>query len=799
MWKSLLGGLCVLTVVGNAQTDPPEVAEDGLKLEPSHKVIAVVRDGPSPYFDQLVRGFQKELETLAAGQYLFEIRDRFNAGGDPAKVDDVLRAALADGEVDVVYAAGITASSRAADLAPEVRSKPIVAGAIEFSDFNSDLIGPSGGSLVPNYTFIVSPRRVLSDLEVLGRLSESKVIHVFLDEAVRVDLPEDLNERIRAMEQNLGIDLRLHRAGNSVATALANLPKGAQTVYFPILPSFSQKQRVDLLERLTKRGVMTFSMVGRRDVEAGAFAALAGDNRPALLRRTALNLHQILSGISTAMLPVVLNTQDRLVINMRTAKAIGWSPDYDTTIEADFLHRDAVVRSSGTLSLETALARAAKNPQLLAAQAQLQAEAAQIGVLKSTLRPQLSITGNTSHQRTHDIINPISTPRDVSTGSFGAQVSQVLYSDQICSAIKAQAQVAEATAFDAESVRLDAILSAATAYFSVLEAEALYEIEHENLGLIQSNLQLAKLRREIGASEASEIYRWQASEARAKANLIQRDAQRRTARVQLNVVTSSPREAHWNLDPITIAEGEMKFMDAYLKPLVTDLNQFNKFVGFLQKLAVWQAPELASFNKTLRAQGILLQERSRRNFMPEVQLTLSARRFLQDLPGSGPDGQNEWTAGIGFTIPLFEGGEREAEMTRIQAVIRQIAAQRKNAIYLVEQNALSSAYAISASHPNLRLSRAARAASEKNFEAVRSKYSLGAVPIISLLDAQSDLLTQKQAEASAVYAYLSDIYSLQRAIAWFEFTKSAEQKRVWVRQLKNFMQSGSIHVGLETK
>lgn len=767
------------------------VADENLPL----KRIAVVRDGDFPYFEGLIRGLDAQLKPLASGQYRYEFDHGFDAKGDSEKVSEMLAGALADETVDVVYAAGILASHQAAKL-PQ-RAKPVLAGAIEFSNLNSSLINERGGSKLANYTFIISPRRVMADLEMIRRLikdDKDPRIDLLLDDVVVEDLPVELKRKLDELGTTLGVRLELRQAGSSVESAIKAIPADASMVYFSLLPSFSSEQRHAILQGLAKRGIPSFSMLGRSDVEHGALVGLAADNRELQHRRSALNIHQLLSGLDTSSLPVVLNTQDRLTINLNTARALGWSPDYDTTLEAELLHRTSMQASAGAMSLAQAFEKAVKNPQLVAAHQRVREQQAARRELGSLLRPQLSVTGNAGYSGIHDRINPLSTSSTTFSGSLGLQLSQVLFSDRIGSAIKAQDRAAKAAKHDAESVRLDLILATARAYFSVLEAEELYEVERANLALIQSNLQLAKMRKDIGVAEAAEIFRWQAAAARGRATLIQRDSTRRDARVQLNVVTASPRSAHWQLEPWAIDSSRLHFMDEHMRHLVTDLNDLRQFVGFLPHMAVWRSPELASFKETLAAQGILLKERKRRNYMPEVQLSAGAQRTLLDLSGRDADGQNEWSVGIGFVMPLYEGGNRDAESERIHAVIRQLAANRENAGYLIEQSALSAGYAVSAGHPNLRLSELALEASQANYDAIRSKYTLGAVPLITLLDAQSDLLSQRQAAARARYQYLIDLHEMQRAMSWFEFSKTPEQKAQWAKHLRNYMQSGSLHV-----
>ena len=79
-------------------------------------------------------------------------------------------------------------------------------------------------------------------------------------------------------------------------------------------------------------------MLGAFDVKLGALAGLATDKLQTVSRRMALNTHLLLQGTLTSSLSVVLPTQDHLIINMATAKSIGWSPDYDTSLAAEFIH-----------------------------------------------------------------------------------------------------------------------------------------------------------------------------------------------------------------------------------------------------------------------------------------------------------------------------------------------------------------------------------------------------------------------------------------------------------------------------
>jgi outer membrane protein len=236
----------------------------------------------------------------------------------------------------------------------------VVAGAIEFSNFNNDGVSETGTSSRPNFTFALEPQRIPADLAELARLSGERTLYTLIDRAVIQSLSEDVGPRVRTMETTLGVDVVLISAGSTASSCLAALPKAAKAVYVPIIPSLSFKERTKLFGLLAERKIMALSMIGWRDVERRALAGLSPENPQALFLRMALNIHQVLSGVSTSLFPVLLNSNHRLRVNMRTAQRIGWSPDYDTLLSAELLGIEGLQKRDGDLTLEQAMAQAAE-------------------------------------------------------------------------------------------------------------------------------------------------------------------------------------------------------------------------------------------------------------------------------------------------------------------------------------------------------------------------------------------------------------------------------------------------------
>jgi len=756
------------------------------------RVVAVLRDGDAPAGDELVEQALIQLRALAEGNYEFEV---VQAEGDfdRARTLQLLKEALADPAVDVIYTSGVIGSELAGQLPPEARTKPVMTGAVVFSEMREDEICRTGTSTIPNLTFITNPSRVRADLSALRKLTEARRIHVVIEDRILAELRE-LPSRRQRLERQLGLDLEFVPATSDPGETLSRIPGKARAVYVTLLPRMGPADRKRLYGGLAERGMPNLSMEGARELALGAMASLAPDNEEAVARRTAVNLHQLLQGVGTENLPVYLPFEDQLVIDGATAREIGWSPDYETILTAFFVNEPNAFFRGPQMTIERALREAAeRNAEVRSVREEEAIADADVRGLRSQWLPQVALEGEHFYLGTADPVrpqtplNPLGTPSTQHQGTYGFQVRQLLLNDELFSNLRAGRRLAEAARQDTRSEELDAMEEAAVAYFRVLLAAALYDIEKEDLRLTENNLRLARLRIQIGAAEPAEEYRWEQDAARGKANLFQRDADRADALIEFNRILGAPREKHWTFANYRLGEDDYFFLDGVFGELVENQDEFVRFGRFLQREAVENSPELKSFDLSLRAQGILLRQRKRRFWLPEATLFGSQKRVVQGASTTSTDSQHESLVGFQMSYPVFEGGFRKAEVQGQAARIRQLEAQRDGAVQFIEQRALSSVNGVASSHPNIRLSRQAVEAAEASYESVQQKYSGGDASILDLLDAQGALLLQKQQSAVANYTYLQDIHRLQRAVAWFEVEQSAEEKARWVEELRTYL------------
>src|SRR6185295_14665129 len=155
-------------------------------------------------------------------------------------------------------------------------------------------------------------------------------------------------------------------AGADVNTVLANLPEGVDAVYVTPL-RFTEPQLRELAQGLVSRRLPSFSVVGRSEVEQGLLMSTGGAERDVerLARRVVLMVQRVAGGEDPARFEVAFPTEQRLLINMRVAHQIGFSPRWQYLADAEQIEAEVIGARPLTL-LEAMRAALDANPALAA-------------------------------------------------------------------------------------------------------------------------------------------------------------------------------------------------------------------------------------------------------------------------------------------------------------------------------------------------------------------------------------------------------------------------------------------------
>ena len=242
------------------------------------------------------------------------------------------------------------------------------------------------------------------------------------------ELGLDLEGLIQSELAPLGLsEVRTVQVGSSIEKTLTRFPAETEAVYVTQLPRLDQADFDRLIQGLIARRLPSFSATGKAEVMLGLLATLGPeDETRRRARRVALNIQQVLLGEDPGELPVGYHREERMVINMATARAIGASPRYRILLDAKLLNQE-VNQGVRTLSLPSVVRESSLvNLDLAAADRTVAAGKQTVREAKSALLPRFDLFGGT-RQIDSDRASFIFPENQTFVGLSG---SQLIYSDQ---------------------------------------------------------------------------------------------------------------------------------------------------------------------------------------------------------------------------------------------------------------------------------------------------------------------------------------------------------------------------------
>jgi outer membrane protein TolC len=476
-------------------------------------------------------------------------------------------------------------------------------------------------------------------------------------------------------------------------------------------------------------------------------------------------------------LPVRLSVDSRLRVNARTAAAIGYSPGRETRIFAEFVHPEELESDAEPLDFERLFSMAEGGSRSLrVADSEVESSRLDQDRARSALLPQVSANLSYTHTDT-DVTRS-------EQAAFGSVVlRQQIYDDALRSSHKSSTQFYEGAELNRESERLDVLAAAGQAFYSLALAQAQYRIVAGDLRLTRDNLEMARLRQDVGYSGREEVLRWQSVLAERRTALFRATETAEAARIALNQVLGVDQDKRWTPEPPEIDPNVFPVLGGKLDGIFNDLGSLRPARRAIVEVGLENAPELQSLDRSIQAQQIQVDQLRRRYTLP---------RFFADASYSeqitAPEGpifaeDDTYSVSVNAAYPLFEGGRRKADLGRARSDQETLHRRRGLVAELIEQRTRTALQRCENSFPRIKFGQQAAQAAGTNLELVREQYSEGSVNVTDLLDAQNQKLSADQFANSAIYEFMGDLVELQRAIAWFELDHPPEQREVFVERI----------------
>jgi outer membrane protein TolC len=511
-------------------------------------------------------------------------------------------------------------------------------------------------------------------------------------------------------------------------------------------------------------------------------------------------MRRVLQGEKPESLGVEFPRAEGLSVNMATARVVGKSLPYATLLEAEIVGADLEPGDGiQAWTFQSAVEEGVK--------ANLELAASDKGVLagQQTIREAFSLLLPKLEAST--LALAIDEDRAASsmgqhaeyTWSASLALTQILYSELAWANVDIQKCLQKGREAARERLRLDITQETAKTYINYLRAKVLEKVQTDYLRRVRGHLETARVRQAAGVANPSEVYRWENEVANSRRNLTDAQAKRGMAQAALNRLLHRPQEEPFIAATITTADSPFTAPDAPIEACLNTPAHFEALRDFLVAEGLDRAPELKQYEAGIAAQerGLLATKRS--FYTPTVGMQAEVKEdFWEEGPGAegpafpvgllvkSPDNHN-WNVGVKASVPVYAGGGRNATKKRIQLQVEQLQLEREAAREKLELRIRAASQAARASRQSIAEAAKSLEAAQKTLELVMDGYERGLLSIVELLDAQAQALIAEQLNANAMYSFMLDLMDLQRAVASFEFSMTAEERSSWQRRLEDFM------------
>jgi outer membrane protein len=432
----------------------------------------------------------------------------------------------------------------------------------------------------------------------------------------------------------------------------------------------------------------------------------------------------------------------------------------------------------------------AANLDLAAQRRRLAAQEEEIGVVRSNLLPQIDLGARVQviEDDRSDGDRGSTTQESV---AVAAKLTQVLYDETAWANYTIQKHVYDGQRAGFEAFELGVVQEAASAFLELDRARAQLDIQERNRGLTASNLETSRARIAAGWSSEREVLRWESQLAMNDTDVVDARTQVLVNRFELNRVRNLSAEAAIVPLPAGIEEYGFVYAREGIVDAIAAPKNDQRLRDLLVAIGLARSPELAQIDSAIAASDRLLAANKRAFWVPSVGAAAAIDYLAASSSGSSaPDfNQTEWGAQATLTFPLLEGGAKFARLRQTGEALSGLRVQRRATGQSVDQSIRAAFAAASGAYHNVANARRQEAAAQRNFVLVDESYVLGVASILSLLDAQSQLLSANLAVADAIYNFLEAVINAEKQLALFPFLEPEAEMTALLDRIERQLQA----------
>ncbi len=382
------------------------------------------------------------------------------------------------------------------------------------------------------------------------------------------------------------------------------------------------------------------------------------------------------------------------------------------------------------------------HPSLRAASASVQSSDASLTLARAAYFPALAISGSATRTDGAFVFNPSIPPRVQSYNTYtaGLAAQQTIYDfGKTDGRVSSAHELYNASTINFQSSRINVIANAEMAYYTVLEAQRVVDVNQEALNQTQAHLKEAQAYYRVGTRPQFDVTTAQVNVANANVNLISSKNQLRIAGLQLENSMGVHSDVPYSLSD------------------TMGVPSFSLSLDSVKAIALTERQDLLAARASVQSSQSLVTSASGQR-LPTVALAGAWNWSSFDFPL-----RSRWNAGVTLSVPLFQGFGIDAQVDQAEANLESAKANFtlvvENALLDVEQSYLSVKEAADRIDATSKLVGQA----SENLKIAEGRYSFGVGSAIEITDAQVTLSSARLSSIQALYDYNTSLIKLKRA------------------------------------
>lgn len=747
-----------------------------LAQSPKSVTVGILSDKLLPHSENLLLQLENEIKAVVGedATVVFKKALENNFKKDIAKLN---YQSLVTGDTDIILSFGLVNNLV---LYQEIFfPKPtIVFGAVN-RDF-IDLPEAQRTSNKDNITYLIAPLSYEEDLSVFKTLFPYTKIGIIVDDFLPNTLPiKQLFDNYFSATTDQYKLIPISKNTNWDAEL-----NDVDAIYLAGGFYYTENELKQLIEKINAKKLPSFSAFGIPDVENGILATNQPDtNVEQFFRRIALDVEAIVGGENPANLPMYIDYKKKLTLNYATANQIDFRVRYSMLGMADFIGELRNTDTEVSLSiLDIMNGVVTKNLSLLEEKTEVDLASQDLKAAKSNFLPDVRANANAVYidpelAAASNGLNP-----EFSTAG-NIEASQLLYSESVAANITIQNELQKAQQEVYNAAELDALLNATIAYFNALILKTNAKIQNQNLQITKRNLELSEQNFDAGASGKADVLRFRSQLAQNTQSLVEARNQFKQSLNTINQLLNNKISNPIDLEDAEMSKGVFEnYSYQNLFDLLDDPKMQTKLIEFLVQEATINAPEIKNLDYNLAAVDRNIKLNGYGRFIPTValqgqyNLALSRSGAGSSFPPGAiapPDGN--YNVGLNISLPIFQQNLRNINKQTATIQENQLALRKSAVALSIEKNINDIVLELVNQISNIQISKIAETTAKESLELTQNAYETGAIPVIQLIDAQSNYLQSQLASATANYNYLITSMQLERMISYFFLMHTAAE------------------------